>query len=311
MNMSKTRFPACILATAVISWTEDWCLDEAIFRRQISILLANGYRNLYIFGTAGEGYAVTVDRFLHVARIFVDEMRRGGAEPMVGVVSLSLPTITARIEATHALGVRYFQMSLPSRGVLDDQEMDSLFEQVLGRFTDCQFLHYNLLRAKRLVTAAEYARLAERYPNLVATKNSTDAMGRIRDLIGKAPQMQHFLTERGFAYGSLIGECGLLISVAISNLAMGHRYFEAGRARDVQTLLRMEAELSRMVEALIEYVGGGARIDGAYDKVNARLHDPDFPLSLVPPYRGASTDAQERYLAYLREQVPHWAPPAS
>ena len=58
--MSVKRYPSCILATVVVPWTADWRLDEAGLRRQIKTLLANGYRNLYIFGTAGEGYAVDV-----------------------------------------------------------------------------------------------------------------------------------------------------------------------------------------------------------------------------------------------------------
>src|SRR5205807_1148131 len=208
-------------------------------------------------GTAGEGYAVTDEQFVHITRIFADEMRTGGADPMIGVISLSLPTIIARIVAARALGVRQFQISLPSWGELSQPEMFTFFDEVLGRFTDCQFLHYNLLRTKRLVTAAEYATLAERYPNLVATKNSTDAMTRIRDLLERAPQLQHFLVESGFAYGSLIGECGLLISTAATNLARGRRYFEAGRAGDVPALMRMEGELRRMSAAFEVAVADG------------------------------------------------------
>ena len=43
--------------------------------------LAGGIRHLYVFGTAGEGYAVTDSQFHAITSAFADEMRRGGADP--------------------------------------------------------------------------------------------------------------------------------------------------------------------------------------------------------------------------------------
>jgi len=204
------------MGTAVVPWRADYALDEALFRHEIATLIQADYPNLYIFGTAGEGYAVEDTQFEQVARVFVDEMRTGHAEPMIGVISL------------------------------EDAEVRSFFDTLLGRFEDCQFLHYNLLRTKRLVSAGEYALIAADHPNLVATKNSTDSMLRVRDLVDGAPALQHFLNEHGFLIGSLVGECGLLISMATTNLATGRCYFEAGRVRDVETLLHLERELNEI-----------------------------------------------------------------
>ena len=308
MNRSK-RFPACVLATVVVPWTAEGQVQEALFRDEIRSMLRGGFRRLYVFGTAGEGYAVNEALFEQITRMFVDEMRAGEAEPMVGVISLSLATILERIAFAHDhLGVNHFQISLPGWGALEPAEVRSFFDEVLGRFADCQFLHYNLLRTKRLVTAAEYACVALDHPNLVATKNSTDSMTRVRELIDGAPTLQHFLNERGFAYGSLIGECGLLASIATLNWRLALRYFEVGHARDVNELLRMEAELSRIGAEFAECVGGGAtHIDGAYDKALYRLHEPSFPLRLLPPYAGADPKNLDRFREWLREHYPRWA----
>lgn len=307
--MTTPRFPADIMATAVVPWTEDWQLDERAFRRELEGLLAAGYRHIYTFGTAGEGYAVDDAQFLAITRVYADAVRAGGVEPMVGLISLSLPTIVARIQAARELGVRQFQFSLPSWGALETGEIEQFFEQVLGRFGDCSFLHYNLLRTKRLITPEEYGALAATYPNLVATKNSTDAMTRVRDLIELAPTLRHFLTETGYAYGSQIGACGLLISIASTNAATARAYFAAGQARDSALVWRLEGELRQIGRALLGAVGNGTYIDGAYDKVLWKLHDPDFPLRLLPPYRAAPQEAADQLAAYLREHLPHWAPP--
>ena len=294
------------MATAVVPWTERVELDEALFRHEVASLLEAGYTHLYTFGTAGEGYAVEEAQFEQIARVFVDEMRSHGAEPMVGVISLSLPTIMRRISmARETLGVRRFQVSLPSWGALDDSEVRRFFDVVLGHFADCDFLHYNLLRTKRLVSAAEYAQIAADHPNLVATKNSTDSIVRIRELIEMAPQLQHFFGERGFVYGSMIGECGLLISLATLNLQMGQRYFDAGRLHDFSRLLELERDIAEITREFIHCMGE-AHIDGAYDKALWRMHDPRFPLRLLPPYAGVEPGAVDRFAAWLRENYPRW-----
>ena len=55
-----SRFPACIMTTCVVPWTEQFTLDEELFRDEVRTLLQANYRHLYVFGTAGEGYAVVV-----------------------------------------------------------------------------------------------------------------------------------------------------------------------------------------------------------------------------------------------------------
>lgn len=300
------RFPSCILATAVVPWDETGNFLEDLFRHQVQSILAHGTKHLYVFGTAGEGYAVTDRQFDRIVRVFHEAMQSGGGEPMVGVISLSLGTIIERIERARDLGVRLFQISLPSWGALTEREVFAFFRQTCGRFPDCRFLHYNLMRTKRLVTAREYARLADAHPNLVATKNSTDVMDRIEELLTLTPQLQHFLTETGFAYGSLIDECGLLASLATTNWPSGHQYFDAGRRREPEPLLTMQRELSALVRDLVAVVGDAAHIDGAFDKMLWRLHDRRFPLRLLPPYAGVSDDIFDRFAALLREKYPRW-----
>lgn len=84
-----------------------------------------------------------------------------------------------------------------------------------GRFPDVQFLHYNLPRAKRLLTGADYPRLADATPNLVATKNTGGGLSRAADLMTRAPDLQHFFGEENFAHGCMFGECSLLSSIGV------------------------------------------------------------------------------------------------
>ncbi len=225
---------------------------------------------------------------------------------MVGLISLSLPTIQARIARAAALGVRTFQLALPSWGVLDDVELVAFFDETCGRFPAYQFLHYNLPRAGRLVTPDEYAALAERHPNLVATKNTAPDIARIDGLLRRAGQLRHFLGEAGYAYGSLLGEPGLLASISAIHAHRARLLFEAGVARDVDRLLALAAEVDGLGRALRAAVGDGAHMDGAYDKLFAALRDPRFPLRVLPPYRGAPAAALEQFRRALAADFPAW-----
>jgi len=300
------RYPCCILATCCVPWDEEGRFAEAIFRRTVRMTLSAGTRHVYVFGTTGEGYAVTDRQFDQVVAAFSDEMRQAGAEPMVGVISLSLGTILERIQRCRDDGVRQFQISLPSWGALNDRELFCFFDSVCGSFPDCQFLHYNLPRAKRIVTGREYGRIAAAHPNLVATKNTGDSLTHLQSLLEDAPQLQHFLSETGFVYGSLLGECGILASL-VMNWPKLHALLEAGKRRDVATLVSIQREVSLVLQTLFETIPAG-RIDGAYDKLFEKMHDPEFPLRLLPPYAGSTDDDFRAFVRLLGQRLPEWVP---
>lgn len=304
--MGKSRYPRTVLATCCVPWTETGSLEEERFATSIDTLVGHGLRDLYVFGTAGEGYAVDERRFDAVVDVFADRCRAHGVPPMVGVISLSLPTVVDRIERCAERGVELFQLSLPSWGRLNDVELERFFDETCGRFPSCRFLHYNLPRAGRVVTPAEYARLAGRHPNLVATKNAGAGYATAIALLEQAPELRHFFTEPGYAYASLFGECGFLVSVMSLDPQLAHRYFRAGVERDVETLRTLAAEAAA-VAAELERALGGAHMDGAFDKCFSRALVPGFPLRLLPPYEGATDEAYERFAAAVRDRFPHWA----
>lgn len=302
------RFPCCIMATCCVPWSDTWQFEEGIFRDHVQLILRHGTKHVYIFGTAGEGHAVSEGQFDRIADVFADEMRQGQAEPMVGVIHLSLQTIQERIRRLRDRGITLFQISLPAWAALNDRELFTFFAETCGRFPDCRFLHYNLLRTKRLVTPAEYGRLAAEFPNLVATKNSTDAALRIAGLLESAPQLQHFITETGFAHGSMLGECGLLVSVASINWRRARLLFDAARRRDLDVLGPLLRENQAITDAVLACVQGEAHIDGAFDKIFSKLHDPRFPLRLLPPFVATTDEQFASFRRFLAERYPAWLP---
>ncbi len=306
--MNSKRYRSCILATCCVPWDENFDLDELTFRRSIQHQIAQGIQDLYIFGTAGEGYAVTDSLFDTITRVFLDETQHDGVQSMIGLISPSLPTIIERIERARDLGASRFQLSLPSWGVLNDAEVQTFFRETCGRFPDCEFLHYNLMRTGRLLSGTEYGALANKYQNLVATKNSTADPARLTSLMQEAPQLQHFITEGGYPIAAMLGQCGFLISFTSTHFARAKAFFDAGQKQDIATLSAISQDFPGLITAFKEAVGDTAHIDGAFDKLFCRIHDPAFPLRLLPAYASVTEERFNHYVTSMQKHFPNWLP---
>ena len=81
------RYAQCILASCPVPWDEGYHFAEDIFRNHLRHILKHGTKHIYIFGTAGEGYAVSDRQFRQITEVFYDEMKANQAEPMVGIIS--------------------------------------------------------------------------------------------------------------------------------------------------------------------------------------------------------------------------------
>jgi len=299
----------CQLATVCVPWSESGEFLEPVFRRQVRLLRAAGLENLYIFGTAGEGYALTDPVFKQIATVFFDAMRGGSGLCQLGVIAFSVAQVRERIETGLELGFTQFQISLPSWGHLNDAELDRFFADILGAYPEAAFLHYNTSRGGRVLSGVELARVKAEHPNLVATKSGGHTVASLLALFEKAPGVQHFVTELDYATACLLGlDPGLLVSVSAVNPRRSLEFFRAGKNGQLDELRTMLTELNAIREKIIALVTQtGGHMDGAFDKVYARLLDPDFPVGLLSPYQGADEDVCETFARWLETTLPAWA----
>lgn len=287
---TKTRYSQALLKGVNTPWTEDYELDEDAFVGQVERLLENGYRHLYILGTAGEGYALSDAAFRRIVDVFCGLMSGPDLHPQVGVITLSPDHAIQRISYGMSRGSRTFQIVLPSWGAMSSREKVGFFRHVCGTFGDAGFLHYNYPRAVNMMSAAEYEMAIEEVPNLVATKISSMDMGFIRSLMTRAGVLQHFFLQGPFPYGCLYGECSLISSLGPVFPNFSRQLFEAGKDGDIATAFAIQKRMMEVAAGL--YAGvEGPHIDGAFDKLTSWLVDPSFPRRLLPPFEPVSDDA--------------------
>jgi dihydrodipicolinate synthase/N-acetylneuraminate lyase len=297
---TRRRMPPTILATCVLPWDSRLLFGEADFRAHVRLMAENVTRHIYIFGTAGEGYAVTDSQFRSIAQIFWDEARGCGVTPMLGVIGTSLGTVIERIEFGIETGYRQFQVSFPSWGAVSDAERDSFFREICGRFGEALFLHYNIPRGRRVLTGAEYRQLAGRHSNLAAIKFSSSDAAVVRELVTGCGPLQCFLTEPAYVLARDYVDCGLLVSLSGARVGLPAR-FAAARGDELRELGRLAFDIDDLLEQCFRETSPHAHMDGAYEKVLARAHGAKLPLRLLPPFEGATEDGCRRFLTDLRQ----------
>ena len=306
------RYRQSVLVSCEIPWEENENLLTSVFREEVRRTLKH-FNHLYIFGTAGEGHAVDTARFQQIVRVFHEETLgqpdSDDIHPMVGVIGLSTANVVERLAFAHTMGFRVFQISLPAWGTLNDVELMTFFQDVCGTFPDSQFLHYNLPRARRVLVGMDYRRLIDAVPNLVATKNTGQGLGKVADLLRHAPELQHFLSEEGFANGCQISECSILSSLGPMTPHKVWEYFEAGCTGDIEKLIALQHSFHNLLHDVLGPLLADGYMDGAYDKIIVRLGGlEEMPLRLLSPYQGF-TEAQ--YAACKRtfhDKYPEWVP---
>lgn len=302
----EKRYPRMALGAVMIPWTEDFKFDEALFRKCLRTSVEGGLRYIYTFGTAGEGYAMDDELFTAITRVHVDELQGTGATPITGVISLAERDIIHRLELAYQLGVRDFQISFPSWGALTDKEVDIFFHDVCDRFPDCRFMHYNNGgRSKKLLKAKDYIRLAPQIPNLAAVKFMNDSLEDVINVVRADTPIQFVLSEYGYGYGSLFGECSMLFSSIFTHLPTAWRLFQAGIDKDIATIAEIEREVAISQEVLFETCDTPV-INAAYDKLYFKSVVPEFPMTLYPPYQTFSAAQAENYMAQMRKRLPQW-----
>ncbi len=300
------RYPQAILVSCEIPWNEREELLEEIFRQEVRATLARGFNHLYIFGTAGEGYAITLTQFQQIVSIFREETDREGVFPMVGVIGMSTVQVVERVGFAYAQGFRTFQIALPPWGELDDEECLVYFQDICGAFPDARFIHYNLPRARRLLLGTDYRRLADAVPNLAGTKNCRSDIGDIAGIATQAPELQHFYGEVGFPIGCLYGECSLLSSYGALFPAKTNEFFQYGVNKQWERLFPLMAEYIQVMLAFDEPTRGREAIDGAYDKMVVRGSGIDMPLRLLSPYQCFDKEVYEAVIQSVKERFPGW-----
>ena len=184
--------------------------------------------------------------------------------------------------------------------------MHDLFLGCMRQFPGLPFHSLQPTRARRLLRGEDYRRLADAIPNIAGTKNCRTDIGDVANIATRAPELQHFYGETGFAIGCLYGECSLLSSYGALFPSKTREYFQYGVDKNWDKLFPMMAEYDEVMTAFDEPTLARGGIDGCYDKMIVRGSGIDMPLRLLSPYKCFDMEVYEAVMQNMRERYPEW-----
>jgi dihydrodipicolinate synthase/N-acetylneuraminate lyase len=283
------------LVSIPIPWDEWGNFLPEQFCGAIEKLRHEGCNGIYLFGTSGEGYAITDNEFARILEVFEEATEGFEGFRQVCCFGLSSDQVKDRCRMVAERGIEDVQVTLPFWKEINDEELTQFFSDVCGSFGELSFLLYNNPRNKRRLTGKELESLHHKTPNLKGAKTGAGNWFDFFELITESPSLQHFVTEPAFLYSYGLAEVGLIPS---SNYALPNQcraYYDAVVSNDLPTASELHRETVRFFQETAIPLLQKGYIDGAIDKGYARIGGMEMPLNIKSPYVALS-DADFRWL---------------
>ena len=278
------------LVSAPLPWDDNGGLLVDSFCTAIRKLLEEECDGIYLFGTSGEGYAISDDEFKVIIDLFEVETQRFSGFIQVGCFGLSSEQVKVRCGMAADRGIEAMQITLPFWKELNDNELMRYFQDVCGSFPDISFLLYNNPRNKRRLNGSELARIAGEVPNLHGTKTGSGSDMDFYELLTEASMMRHFVTESAFPFCHSLGAAGLIPSSNYSRPRFSRTYYQTVTEGDLERSRQMHGDLIRFFYTTALPLARKGYIDGAIDKAYAKIGGMDIPLTMKSPYMSLSAE---------------------
>ena len=128
------------LVSSPIPWDKEQNFEPNSFDEILNQLMGQSCDGLYLFGTSGEGYAVSENEFSEIVAQFAETSSSWSGYRQVGCFGLSTSQIKWKCKVCEELNIKQIQITLPFWKELTDDELDIFFSELCGEFQDLEFL---------------------------------------------------------------------------------------------------------------------------------------------------------------------------
>jgi 4-hydroxy-tetrahydrodipicolinate synthase len=214
-------------------WDRHGKLDEGILARNCERLADARVDGIYTTDSDGEFYAIELDQFAVLARAFAKAMERIGLDAAIGVTWTHTQGIIDRLKISCDVGIPNVHVGFPFFMPLADSDVDRFWDALARAVPDGRWIHYAHPNCGPALTGAEYARLAQRYPdNFIGTKLSERDVIRLTEILMRSTELAHLITDPIMAPGMMLGARGCC-SYWVNTMPRWHRrYMDACLAGD-------------------------------------------------------------------------------
>jgi len=217
-------------------WAEHGGIDESVLRRNCAKLAGAGVDGIYTTDSDGEFYAIELDEFRQLARLFGQVMEQMGVDAAMGVTWTHTRGVIDRIKASCDAGIPNVHVAFPFFMPPARSDVDRFWEDLAGAVPEARWIHYAHGRCGPALTGSDYARLAGRFPEqFIGSKLAEADLIRLTEILMRSPELAHFVTDPTMGVGIMFGAKGCYSYWVNTLPGWQRRYMDACLAGDWAT----------------------------------------------------------------------------
>jgi len=178
-------------------WKPGGGIDAGTLRRNCE-RLADIARvdGIYTTDSDGEFYAIELDEFRQLARMFGKAVEAARVDAAMGVTWSSTQGVIDRLKAARDAGIPNAHVGFPMFMPMARSDVDRFWGDLARAVPDTRWIHYAHPRCGPTMTGADYTRIAKPFPEqLIGTKLVTGSISEITEILQRAPQLAHFVVD--------------------------------------------------------------------------------------------------------------------
>jgi len=191
-------------------WKPGGGIDAGTLRRNCE-RLAHVARvdGIYTTDSDGEFYAIELDEFRELTRIFGQAVEAAGVDAAMGVTWSSTQGVIDRLRAARDAGIPNAHVGFPMFMPLARSDVDRFWEDLARAVPEARWIHYAHPRCGPMLTGADYARILGQFPEqMIGTKLGTASISELTEIISHSPQLAHFSVDPILGPAALLGARG-------------------------------------------------------------------------------------------------------
>ena len=177
-------------ATALVTpFRKDGSVDDAVFQKLVERQVKGGVRILVPCGTTGESATMDEAERLHVIRMTVEVAKRMKAHVIAGTGSNNTAATIDFTRKDREAGADAALVVAPYYNKPTQEGMFAHFSEVAKSVREMPIMLYNVpSRTSSNISAETTLRLAEKFDNIVATKEASGNFSQIMEIIHRRPK---------------------------------------------------------------------------------------------------------------------------
>jgi 4-hydroxy-tetrahydrodipicolinate synthase len=245
-----TTFVRGLIPALITPMTCDEALDEAGLERLLNYVIAAGAHGVFVGGTAGESWALSVEEKIRLYQWTVG-YTAGRVPVYVGTAANCTGEAVRLAEAAQMAGADCLSVLTPFFVTPDPGEMFNHFSAI-ARAVDLPVLLYDLpARTGNSLSVDLVMRLAGSFGNIVGIKDSSGDFARTLDYLRYAPEGFRVIMGRDtLIYAALVhGAAGAIAASANVAPELGVGVYERYTAGDAEGALGFQKRLAPLRSA--------------------------------------------------------------